>query len=109
VRVSDVYPGIDVVYYGMPTSLEYDIVAAPGADTSRIHLAIEGGARSAIDAEGNIEISTAAGEIAVQRPRAYQRANDGSEIPIASSFVAAKGTARPEYSISSRVMTVRVR
>ncbi len=27
-RVSDVYPGIDVVYYGMPTSLEYDIVAA---------------------------------------------------------------------------------
>jgi hypothetical protein len=107
VRVSDVYPGIDVVYYGMPTSLEYDIVAAPGA--SRIHLAIEGGARSAIDAEGNIEISTAAGEIAVQRPRAYQRANDGSEIPIASSFVAAKGTARPEYSISSRVMTVRVR
>ena len=99
VRVSDVYPGIDVVYYGMPTSLEYDIVAAPGADTSRIHLAIEGDAKTAIDASGDIEISTAAGNIAVQKPRAYQRAADGSEIPVASSFVATKGTTRPEYSI----------
>ena len=101
VKVSDVYPGIDVVYYGMPTSLEYDIVAAPGADTSRIHLAIEGGAKSAIDASGDIEISTAAGTVAVQKPRAYQRAKDGSEIPVASSFVAAQGpkTAPPEYSI----------
>ncbi len=99
VRVSDVYPGIDVVYYGMPTSLEYDIVAAPGADTSRIHLAIEGDAKTAIDASGDIEISTAAGKIAVQKPRAYQRAADGSEIPVESSFVATKGTTRPEYSI----------
>jgi hypothetical protein len=101
VRVSGVYPGIDVVYYGMPTSLEYDIVAAPGADTSRIHLAIEGDARTAVDASGDIEISTAAGKIAVQKPHAYQRAKDGSEIPVESSFVVAKGTttARPEYSI----------
>ncbi len=35
VRFHDVYPGIDVVYYGTPSTLEYDLIAAPGADTSR--------------------------------------------------------------------------
>jgi hypothetical protein len=100
VRMSEVYPGIDVVYYGMPTSLEYDIVAAPGADTSRIRVAIEGNAKTAVDASGNLEISTAAGMIAMHKPHAYQRAADGSEIAIESSFVAEKnGAARPEFSI----------
>jgi len=100
VRMSGVYPGIDVVYYGMPGSLEYDIVAAPGADTSRIRVAIEGGARTAVDAGGNLEISTAAGTIAMHKPHAYQRAADGGEIAIASSFVAENnGAARPEFSI----------
>src|SRR5438309_7225361 len=32
VRYRDVYPGIDVVYYGNPGVLEFDFVVAPGAD-----------------------------------------------------------------------------
>lgn len=99
VRVSGVYPGIDVVYYGMPNSLEYDIVARPGADVSRIRVAIEGGAKTAVDASGNLEIKTAAGTIAMHKPHAYQRAADSSEIPVESSFVAAKGRAQPEFMI----------
>ncbi|PZR71965.1 MAG: hypothetical protein DI537_47855, partial [Stutzerimonas stutzeri] len=36
VRYSDVYPGIDVVYYGNQRELEYDFIVAPGADPGRI-------------------------------------------------------------------------
>jgi hypothetical protein len=35
VKMEQVYPGIDVLYYGTPDRLEYDIVAAPGADVSQ--------------------------------------------------------------------------
>ena len=32
----DVYPGVDVAFYGRGDRLEYDLVMAPGADPSRI-------------------------------------------------------------------------
>ena len=32
VRYQDVYPGVDLVYYGNQRQLEYDLIVAPGAD-----------------------------------------------------------------------------
>ena len=40
VRYHNVYPGIDVVYYGNPRELEFDFVVAPGADPHRIRLTL---------------------------------------------------------------------
>ena len=40
VRYSNIYPGIDVVYYGKPGELEFDFLIAPGADPRRIRLAL---------------------------------------------------------------------
>ncbi len=40
VRYRNVYPGIDVVYYGNPRDLEFDFVVAPGADPRRIRLSV---------------------------------------------------------------------
>ena len=34
VRVEELYPGINLVYYGNPDQLEYDFVVAPGAEPS---------------------------------------------------------------------------
>jgi hypothetical protein len=59
--------------YEMPSSWEYDIVAARGASTSRIRVAIEDNVRAAVDARGNLEISTTAGTIAMHKPHTYQR------------------------------------
>ena len=42
VRYSEIYPGIDLVYYGNQRQLEYDFVVGPGADCERIALAFEG-------------------------------------------------------------------
>ena len=40
VRYRNIYPGIDVVYYGNPRELEFDFVVAPGGDPRRIQLSL---------------------------------------------------------------------
>ena len=42
VRYQDVYPGVDLVYYGNQQQLEYDFLVAPDADPDAIELAFEG-------------------------------------------------------------------
>jgi hypothetical protein len=41
VKYQDVYPGVDLIYYGNEGELEYDFVVAPGADPGLILLAID--------------------------------------------------------------------
>jgi hypothetical protein len=41
VKYANVYPGVDLVYYGNQGRLEYDFVVQPGADPSRIALDID--------------------------------------------------------------------
>jgi len=44
VKYRDVYPGVDMVYYGnQDGQLEYDFVVAPGADLSAIKLEVSTG------------------------------------------------------------------
>src|SRR5260370_41787359 len=42
VRYRNVYPGIDLIYYGNHRQLEYDFVVAPGADPQSIRMQFEG-------------------------------------------------------------------
>jgi hypothetical protein len=86
VRVSDIYPGVDIIYYGTPNSLEYDLVAAPGADTSSIKFAIEGPATTVVDGDGNLAIASAAGLMMIHKPLVYQQTRDGSRIPVGGRF-----------------------
>ena len=51
VKYPQVYPGVDLVFYGNQRQLEYDFVVAPGADPSRIAWRIDG-ARASVDAAG---------------------------------------------------------
>jgi hypothetical protein len=90
VRFHNVYPGVDVVYYGAPNALEYDLIAAPGADTSKIKFAIEGPATTTQTADGDILIATASGTIRIRKPQNYQQNSDGSRTPVEGSFKLAK-------------------
>ena len=90
VRFHDVYPGVDVVYYGSPNALEYDFIAAPGADTSKIKFAIEGPAQTAQTASGDIVIETGSGVIKIGKPQNYQQNADGSRKTVEGSFKLAK-------------------
>ncbi len=42
VRAERVYPGIDLVYYGSQSAIEFDFLVAPGADPSQIRLRFDG-------------------------------------------------------------------
>ena len=72
VRYANVYPGIDTVFYGTGRQFEYDFIVAPGADPSRILLAIEGADGLRLDVEGNLLLATGAGELKQLKPVIYQ-------------------------------------
>jgi uncharacterized protein (TIGR03437 family) len=75
VEYPQVYPGVDLVFYGNQRQLEYDFVVAPGADPSRIAWRIDG-ARASVDAEGNLVLSAANGPASFKKPVLYQMDGD---------------------------------
>ncbi len=82
VKYTDVYPGVDLIYYGNQGQVEYDFVVQPGADSSRIMLdvgieALVAGAhpRSAIlhlAKNGDLLVKAEGGEVVLQKPTIYQ-------------------------------------
>lgn len=72
VQSSEIFPGVDVVYYGKEKQLEYDFVVKPGADPNAISLGFEGVQSSSIDNAGNLAMSTAASLITLHQPLIYQ-------------------------------------
>ncbi len=72
VRAKDIYPGIDMVYYGNQGKLEYDFVVAPGADPGLIGFNTQGSQESKIDPQGNLVFRLAQGDVNFKEPTAYQ-------------------------------------
>jgi hypothetical protein len=60
VKYANVYPGVDLVYYGNQGKLEYDFVVQPGADPQSIQLAIvsDGQVGSRQKAVGSDDVGT---------------------------------------------------
>ncbi|MGC9973542.1 MAG: SBBP repeat-containing protein [Bryobacteraceae bacterium] len=71
VNYAQIYPGVDLVFYGNQRQLEYDFVVAPGADPSRIAWRIDG-ARASVDAEGNLALNAPNGPASFKKPVLYQ-------------------------------------
>jgi hypothetical protein len=71
VKLADVYPGIDLVYYGNQRQLEYDWIVKPGADPKTIRFAVDGKADLKIDSQGNL-ILDEKGELRLNKPVIYQ-------------------------------------
>ena len=72
VRYSEVYPGIDLVYYGNPGELEFDFVVAPGADPGSIRLRFDGQSALKMRAGGEMGLAVGDGEIRLRKPVVYQ-------------------------------------
>ena len=75
VKYAGVYPGIDLVFYGNHSMLEYDFVVAPGADPSQIALNIDGPV-PALDKNGDL----VAGDARLHKPVIYQMADTGKRV-----------------------------
>jgi hypothetical protein len=86
VQYKNVYPGVNLIYYGNQRQLEYDFVVAPGADPKAIALAIVGAEGEhewpsrppvQIDRNGNLVVQTEGGKVRLQKPIVYQLSLDG--------------------------------
>ena len=74
-RASEIYPGIDLVYYGNQERFEYDFNLAPGADPRAIRLRFEGMDSLAVSSDGDLVLSLGSDEIRQPRPRVYEMLN----------------------------------
>jgi len=77
IRYPDVYPGIDLIYYGSQNQLEYDFVVAPGASWRSIRLAFSGAQAVEIDPDGDLKVQTRWGWLRHRCPRIYQQLASG--------------------------------
>ena len=72
VTYPDVYPGIDVVYYGNQEQFEFDLVVKPGADPNAIRMKVGGAEKLSLDPAGQLHI---AGGLRIELPKIYQEIN----------------------------------
>jgi uncharacterized protein (TIGR03437 family) len=86
VRYRDVYPGIDLVYYGNQRQLEYDFVVAPGADPKRIRMEFDGVESMRLDANGDLVLACEGGEVRQHKPLVYQQ-DGGKRREVAGRYV----------------------
>jgi hypothetical protein len=99
VKYTNVYPGVDQVYYGNQRQLESDFIVAPGADPSAITLDIRGARHMRLDPQGNLILSTRSGELRLLKPVLYQPASEvaNGRTEVKGSFVL-RGRRRVSFS-----------
>jgi hypothetical protein len=86
VQYEEVYPGVDLIYYGNQRQLEYDLVVHPGANPEVIGLSFEGVDKIEVDTNGDLLLKAAGGELRQRKPVVYQEADGGRQI-IASNYL----------------------
>ncbi|HYJ88611.1 MAG TPA: SBBP repeat-containing protein, partial [Pyrinomonadaceae bacterium] len=72
VRYGNVYPGVDVVYYGNQGQLEYDFVVAPGRDPGVVKLQFKGADKVEVDSAGDLLLTLGESVIRQPKPVVYQ-------------------------------------
>jgi hypothetical protein len=94
VEYQDIYPGVDLIFYGVDGGLEYDFVVGAHADPSAIQLELHGAEQVSIDSRGALAIRVGELEVVQSAPRAYQYevavAPDGetaAPIAVAARFI----------------------
>lgn len=80
VAYKNVYPGIDLAYYGAQRKLEFDFIVAPESNPHAIHLAFSGAQKLTTDATGDLVIASAAGNVVLNKPVAYQQRDGRREL-----------------------------
>ncbi len=99
VRCEEVYPGIDLVYYGRPRQLEFDFVVSPKADPRRIDLEFRGADRLEIDRHGDLVVHVGQSVVRQHKPVAYQE-RGGERQPVKADYVV-RGRRRASFRVGS--------
>ncbi len=75
VRYDEVWPGVDLAYYGNQQQLEYDFIVAPGARPQQIRLGFKGARKMRISRNGDLVLRVGGGQVRMHKPLIYQEHN----------------------------------
>lgn len=92
VRLTEIYPGVDVVFYGNQQELEYDFNLAAGVDPSVIKLQFSGAQKLSVDSQGDLRIQYAGGQMVQHAPVVYQTVAGRRELVAANYQVLGRET-----------------
>jgi Beta-propeller repeat len=85
VQAREIYPGVDVVYYGNQQKLEYDLNLAAGVNPSVIALRFDGAKKITATPQGELVVTLSDGEVVQHAPVAYQIV-DGTRQEVAANY-----------------------
>lgn len=80
VRFSEVYPGVDLRYYGTGQQLEHDFIVSPSADPSRIRITVDADAALRLATDGALIVKQGKTEMRFLPPVAYQQHGDARDV-----------------------------
>lgn len=86
VRYAQIYPGVDLEYYGTQQQLEFDFNIAPGSDPGVIRFRLDGARKLALDRHGDLIATIQDGPVTFHVPMVYQPDGKGNNLPVAGSF-----------------------
>lgn len=85
VSYTGLYDGIDVVFYGNDSQLEYDVILKPGADPHQLRFALRGAQAVKIDPAGDLLIQLKEGTVTQHKPLLFQQ-RKGALVGVQGSF-----------------------
>ncbi len=111
----NLWPGIDLAYFGTPDKLKYEFIVSPGADPALIRLAYRGLSGLSVGRDGGLVVETPAGGFEDDPPLGYQEIDgrrvavplayriDAAAEPVAGSgpFAAAEGALAYGFDVGS--------
>lgn len=86
VRYRNLFPGVDAVFYGKESQLEYDLVLAPGVDPSTVSFALEGASSLQVANNGDLLLKLQNAEVRQHKPVVYQE-NNGVRRLLSSRYI----------------------
>ena len=96
VKYRNIYPGINLVYYGNQRDLEYDFVVKPWSDPTAIRFRFEGANGMRVDRFGNLVVNIGKESLALKKPIIYQNVHG------------ARRTISGRYLISDRQVSFKI-
>ena len=89
VRYTEIYDGVDVVFYGNQEKLEYDFIVQPNVSPDKISLGFNGADNLEINENGDLIIKIGDNQLIQHKPIVYQEMN-GERREIAANYAIAK-------------------
>ncbi len=82
----NLWPGIDVAYYGTVDKMKYEFTVHPGSDPSLIQLAYRGASAVSVNGAGRLEVRTPTGGFEDDRPVGSQEI-DGKRVDVGLRYL----------------------